>query len=129
MANLKPKATEKVDDLDFMPRVLCAAETANDVKATDIVAYDVRGLTLIADCFVLCTANSEPQLRAISSKIQSALRDIGVKPLHVEGESGTGWIVLDYSTVIVHIFKKESRAFYDLDGLWGDAPKFPLDLD
>ena len=112
-----------------MPRVLCAAEAASDVKATDIVAYDVRGLTLIADSFVICTANSEPQVRAISAKIQSALRDIGVKALHVEGESNSGWIVLDYGSVIVHIFKKDARAFYDLDGLWGDAPKFPLELD
>lgn len=129
MAKLVPKTQEQPEEAEFMPKVLCAAEAASDVKATDIVAYDVRGLTLIADCFVVCTANSEPQMRAVCTRIQDRLRETGSKPLHVEGESDSGWIVMDYGSVIVHVFKKQARGFYDLDGLWGDAPRFDLNLD
>ncbi len=104
------------------------AALADDHKAVDIRAYDLRGLTVIADSFVVCTATSEPHVKAVSSAILSGMRDAGIKARHSEGNYRNGWLVLDYGNIIVHIFRKETREFYDLDGLWGDAPKIDLEL-
>lgn len=113
---------------DFMPVLLHIATLADEHKAKDIKAYDVRGLTLVADVFLLCSASSEPQLRAIFNAVKEGLKDAGVKQLHSEGAFTGGWFVMDYGTVIFHIFREEARNFYDLDGLWGDAPLMDLGL-
>jgi len=113
---------------DFFPDTRRIASLADEHKAIDIRAYDLRGLTVIADSFVVCTGNSEPHVKAISSAVLSGMREIGVKARHSEGNYRAGWLVLDYGNIIVHIFRKEQREFYDLDGLWGDAPRIDLDL-
>ncbi|MCP4641081.1 MAG: ribosome silencing factor [bacterium] len=100
-----------------------------DTKAIDIRAFDVRGLTLVTDTLVICSAASEPQMKAVFSKVKRGMTEIGVKPSHVEGDASGGWGLLDYGDIVVHIFRVESREFYDLDGLWGDAPAVDLDLD
>lgn len=97
--------------------------------AIDIKAYDVRGLTLIADSFVLCSASSEPHIRAVFNAIVEGMKEAGVSPLHKEGTLKGGWLLIDYGAIIVHIFREEARAFYDLDGLWGDAPEMDLGLN
>jgi ribosome-associated protein len=116
-------------DLDYLPNTLRIAELAFDVKALDIRAYQVRELTLIADAFVVCSAGSEAQSKAIVKSVRRGMKEIGVSPLHCEGEANMGWMVLDYGSIIVHIFREESRKFYDLDGLWADAPLLDLDFD
>jgi len=108
---------------------LRAAHAADAIKAADIIAYDLRGLTLIADSFVVCSVTSEPQLKAVTNAVRTALKEVGRSPLQTEGDPTGGWLVLDYGAFIVHVFRKEAREFYDLDGLWGDAPRIPLDLD
>ncbi len=105
------------------------AELAAEHKAHDIKAYDVHELTLIADDFVLCSAGSEPQMKAILNAVRDGMKEWGLRPLNAEGEPSSGWAVLDYGTTIFHLFRTEARAFYDLDGLWGDAPEIKLDLD
>ncbi len=112
-----------------MANVLRMADLAADKKALEIKAYDVRGMTLIADALVICTARSEPQLKAIFNGVREGMKEVGVAPYRSEGEFGSGWVLLDYSTVIFHIFREEARAFYDLDGMWGDAPRISLELD
>ena len=114
---------------DFMAHTSRIAMLADDHKAVDIRAYDVRGLTLIADSFVICTATSEPHVRAVYNAIVTGMHEAGLKPLHKEGGYSNGWVVLDYGSIVVHIFRKESREYYDLDGLWGDAPAIALHLD
>ena len=108
------------------PRVLaefCTKE-AEEKKALDIVSLKVTELTTVADYFVLCTAQSEPQMRALSNWIQkSAFEELAVKPLKVNGESASKWILIDFGTVIVHIMTPEMRDLYQLEQLWGDAPK------
>jgi ribosome-associated protein len=94
-----------------------------------MVAYDVRGLTLMADSFFICTANSEPQLKALFNTIKEGMKEVGVAPLHTEGVFQGGWLLIDFSEVIVHIFREEAREFYDLDGMWADAKRIPLDVD
>ncbi|MBI5092008.1 MAG: ribosome silencing factor [Candidatus Hydrogenedentes bacterium] len=105
------------------------AELAADHKAKDLKAYDVRGLTVIADTFVLCTATSEPQLKAIVGAVRDGMKEVGVPPLYVEGALSGGWMLMDYGDVILHVFREDARDFYDLDGLWADAPEIALGID
>jgi len=121
----KKKVTEPPEFLTKAKRI---GELAADHKAIDIRAYDVRGLTVIADAFLLCSAASEPQLRAVFNAVRDGMKAAGVLPHHAEGGFKGGWLVVDYGDVIVHIFREEAREFYDLDGLWADAPQIDLDL-
>ncbi|MCS6859798.1 MAG: ribosome silencing factor [Abditibacteriales bacterium] len=93
----------------------------DEEKARDVTVLDVRGLTLIADYFVLCTGNSPTHIRAIAEGVQEKLRErfnLRTKP---EGVAESEWVVMDYGDVIAHIFSAEVRQFYDLEGLWADA--------
>ena len=101
----------------------CAKE-AEAKKALDIVSIKMSELTTIADYFVLCTAQSEPQMRALSNWIQKSIfEELSVKPTKVNGESASKWILIDFGAVIVHIMTPEMRDRYQLEKLWGDAPK------
>lgn len=105
---------------------LCADFAANK-KAEDVLALDLRGISTVADFFVVCSGTSEPHLKAISSEIQDKLReDHGVRALHVDGYPASQWMVVDYGDVLVHIFHQEKRAFYALEDLWSDAPRLAL---
>ena len=88
------------------------------------MVLDLRGISTFTDYFVICSAASEPQLKAIAGEIEGELKkDHGVRPVAVDGFPASQWIVLDYMQVIVHIFHSEKRAFYSLEDLWGDAPR------
>ena len=85
---------------------------------------DVRGISTFTDFFVICSATSEPQLKAIANEIQTRLKeDHGVRAVAMDGFPASQWIVLDYLEVVVHIFHRDKRAFYSLEDLWGDAPR------
>lgn len=116
------------DELDFMPDVFRMASLAAGIRAIDLKALDVRELTIVADCFVICSAASQPQFKAIYNAVKEGMKEIGVAPLHSEGELTGGWVILDYANIIFHVFREETREYYDLDGLWGDAPLLELDL-
>jgi ribosome-associated protein len=94
---------------------------ASDKQASNIVLLDVRGLCGFADFFVICAGESRRQLRAIYEEIEKNLKKEGVLPHHREGGADSGWLLLDYGDVIVHIFGAEEREFYNLDGLWHEA--------
>src|SRR5205823_7155976 len=99
------------------------AELASNKKAEDIVVLDLRGIASFTDFFVICSGTSEPQLKAIANEIETRLRkDYSLRPLAVDGFPASQWMVLDYLQVVVHIFHRDKRAFYSLEGLWGDAP-------
>lgn len=98
-------------------------------KAKNIKAYDVRGLTVVADVLVLCSASSEPQIKAIFNDVRDTMKKAGVPPVHTEGSSKSGWALIDYGDIVFHLFREEAREFYDLDGLWADAPLIDLGLD
>ena len=95
---------------------------AEDKKASDIIMLDLRPVALIADYFVLCDGQSTRQLRGIADGIQESLREQGERPLRVEGTPESGWILLDYGSVIAHVFSPELRKYYDLEALWKEAP-------
>ena len=97
-------------------------DLALDKKAYDLVALDLRGMFPLAEYFVICTGDSEKQVEAIMLEIIEKLEEENVKPLGVEGDPDSGWILIDYGDVIVHIFLPAQRDYYDLEGLWKHAP-------
>ena len=96
---------------------------ADNKKAEDIVILDVRELSSVTDYFVICSGTSEPHLRAISDEILTRLRDHDLRPRAIDGTLQTAWVVLDFFDVLVHVMKAEVREKYDLEALWGDAPR------
>jgi ribosome-associated protein len=103
-----------------------AAEIIRDKLGEDIVVLDLRGHSPLADFFVLATASSTTHAQAIAEELQSRLKHEGERPHHVEGEESGHWVLLDYFDVVVHIFLVETRQFYGLERLWGDAPHRPF---
>jgi ribosome-associated protein len=99
-----------------------AAELAATKKGEDIVVMDMTGVTNIADYFVICTARSPTQLRAVADAVVDGLERIDHRVWHAEGYDVQSWILLDYVHVVVHVFLPESRDYYALERLWGDAP-------
>ncbi len=96
-------------------------EAASDKQASDIVLLDARNVCSFADYFVICSGESARQLQSIHDEIEHALKEEGVRPVHFEGTTDSGWMLLDYGDVIVHIFAPEEREFYQLDKLWEEA--------
>ena len=96
-------------------------DLADGKQATDIVMLDLRPLSSIADYFVLCTASNERMLRAVVKDIDDQLSQEGAHNPRIEGSPETGWILLDYGDVIIHVFSNEQRDFYKLDKLWQKA--------
>ncbi|MFC1937193.1 ribosome silencing factor [Chloroflexota bacterium] len=95
-----------------------AVEVAGDKQATDIVLLDVRGISNFADFFVICSGESKRQIEAIRDDIGQVLKKEGVSPHHYEGTVDSGWLVLDFGSIIVHIFAPLEREYYQLDRLW-----------
>jgi ribosome-associated protein len=110
--------------MDSKKLALLCRESAENKKGENIVVLDVHEVSSITDYFVLVSGTSEPHLRAISDEILNRLRDDeDIRPRTVDGSLQTAWLVLDYFDVIVHVMRADVRERYDLEGLWGDAPK------
>ena len=90
-------------------------------KATDIKIFDVKKITTMTDYFIICSSNSEPQTKAITSNIEKTMKKKGIKPISIEGQNKAEWVLMDYITFIIHVFRNDKRQFYDLDRLWADA--------
>lgn len=97
------------------------AKAADDKKARDIVLMNMAELTPATDYFVICSANSTTQVRAIADNIEEQLREKGEEFMHREGYREAEWVLLDYGDCVAHIFLQDSREFYSLESLWGDA--------
>ena len=122
-------STNFTEDKRIVPEELAqeCVRLAEDKKAEDIVVLDLRGISSFTDFFVICSATSEPHLKAISSGIRENLHKLhGLSPLASDGVPASQWVVIDYSDVLVHIFQAEKREFYALENLWSDAPRFPI---
>jgi ribosome-associated protein len=106
---------------------MAASRTAEDHRGQDIAVLDMRPLTPEFDFFVLATGNSRRQLHAISEEIDHMLEDeLGDRRLSVEGYNESRWILLDYGSVVIHLFDAEMRAYYALEDLWSAATRVPL---
>lgn len=99
------------------------AELALERKAHGVVALDLRGISGATDYFVLASGASDVQVKAVAGHIVDEMKKVGQRPDHVEGLEGGRWVLLDYIDFVVHVFHPEAREFYQLESLWGDAPR------
>jgi ribosome-associated protein len=118
-----PAARPRPENPEALALARRAASLLSDRKATDVVLLDVRGMSSYADYFVLASGDSERGVVATAEHVREALKAEGHRTIGTEGFDTGHWVLLDYGEVVVHVFFTEVRAFYDLDGLWADAPK------
>jgi ribosome-associated protein len=104
-----------------------AARAALDKRAADLTVLDVQGVSSVTDYFLVCSGKSATHVRTISDAIRQELKADGIRPLHAEGRPESGWVLLDYGEVLVHVFLEDTRAYYALERLWGDAPSVPIE--
>ena len=102
------------------------ARTLDSKKGGDLKVLKTEGLTTLADYFVICTATSNTQVRAMSDACEEAAEKKGERVHHTEGHRGGAWLLMDFSSVVVHIFTDEARKFYDLERLWSDAEELDM---
>lgn len=109
-------------------KVALIRELCEDVKATDINVVDVRGQSMIADYYIVCTGNSEPHLKAIANRVHFELKDRGLASDTIDGDFESHWIVQDYANVILHIFHPDARKHYQIEEFWAsDMESVPWD--
>jgi len=114
-----PATPDSAEALSLARRIV---DLASDKLASDIALLDIRGVSLIADYFVIATSGSERQATAILKDLsEGLLEEFGRKPLHTEGKPDSGWVLLDYGDVILHVFSTTQRTFYNLEQLWAAA--------
>jgi ribosome-associated protein len=120
-----PKTTHSpLSGLELAQRAVLLAQ---EKKALDSLILDLRKISTIADYLVICSAQSEPQLKAIANGVEKGLKDEFARPpLAVDGFPTSQWIVIDYGDVMLHIFHEQKRAVYALEDLWSDAPQIPI---
>ena len=102
------------------------AKALDSKKGMEIKVLKTEELTTLADYFIMCSAASTTQLRTLSDACEEAAEKLGEVPHHIEGERASGWVLLDYSTVIIHLFLPEQREFYDLERMWLDADQVDI---
>lgn len=102
------------------------AKALDSKKGQDIQVLRTGDLTTLADYFVICTATSTTQIKALADNCEKVMKELGELPHHIEGHRGGTWVLMDFSAVVVHIFDDEARRFYDLERLWKDAEQVDL---
>lgn len=98
-----------------------AVEAADDKKAMNIVALDLQGVSLVADYFVICHGNSDTQVQAIATEIRKRVQEAGVQIKGLEGMNSARWVLMDLGDVVVHVFHRDEREYYNIERLWSDA--------
>ena len=106
--------------------IAIAVKALDDKKGKELKVLYTADQTTLADYFVICTGGSNTQVRALADAVEEAMTRAGEEPHHIEGHRGGQWTLMDYSSVVIHIFTEEGRAFYDLERLWSDAA--PVDI-
>ena len=106
-----------------------AVRAALDKKALDVVVLDLRNTPAFTDFFILCSGQSQRQVKAIADAVDEALRAAKVRPAHVEGYDRAEWVLMDFFSFIVHVFTPQTRTFYSLERLWGDAERIEISED
>jgi ribosome-associated protein len=114
-------ATERAVEL-----TRAAAAAAEDKLAQDIIAFDVSELLAITDVFLLCSASSPRQVRAVQDAVEERMIELGAKAVRREGEREGRWVLLDFADIVVHVQHQDERVFYALERLWSDCPVVPL---
>jgi ribosome-associated protein len=122
----RPKARASSGKRRLTSEVTRAVRAALDKKAQNVVVLDLRHTPAFTDFFVLCSGQSQRQVKAIADSIEEALRAVKVRPAHVEGYDRSEWVLMDFFTFIVHVFAPQTREFYALERLWGDAERIEI---
>ena len=122
MKQLKKEIQEK----SGLERVKICAQAALDTKAEDLVILDVRGIASFADYFIIMNGRSTRHVQGLAEALEGAMRSKRISAAKAEGIADGMWVLLDFDDVVVHIFYHEQRSFYDLEGLWHDAPRLEL---
>ena len=112
-----------------LEKAIEAAKILDSKKAEQIEVIEIRDISQLGDYFVIATGTSNTHVASLSDELEFKMGEIGVKPDHIEGHGSNTWILQDFSDVIVHIFTKESRSFYDLDRLWQDGQKIAVPFE
>ena len=107
---------------------LFIAKSLDDKKAQRIEILEIAEITTIADYFIICTGSSTTHIKSLADEVEMSLKAKGMKLLGSEGYMGGGWILLDFASVVVHVFLKDTREFYSLEHLWGDARRLEVDF-
>jgi len=107
-------------------KALFCAEVAREKKALRPVLLELKGLSTVTDYFLICSGRSDRQVQAIAREIEEKMAERGERPLGIEGMAEGRWVLLDYDDLVIHIFQEPVREYYDLEGLWVDAPRVPL---
>ncbi len=100
-----------------------ALKAVDDKQASDLVVLDISGIASFADYFLLCSGDSSRQIQAIADEVEEKLRAHGLRPSHIEGYRNAEWVLMDYIDLVVHVFSKKARAYYDLERLWRDGKR------
>lgn len=117
------------DDRPLPDEVQRAVELSQERKAHQVTVLDLRDISTATYYFVIASGNSDVQVKAIADHVIEELKKEGLRPQHVEGLSGGRWVLLDYIDFVVHVFHPQARAFYQLENLWGDAPRWEASED
>jgi ribosome-associated protein len=123
------KAVGKINQTSLTSRELVelAVRTLLAHKGQDLLVLDVRNLSSLGDYFLICSGGSKRHVQALAEHLQETLKQVGVKPLGLEGMDEGHWVLLDYIDVVIHLFIKPLREFYDLEGLWVEAHRVPVE--
>ncbi len=121
-------ATTTSSPPDVRQRLRDVVAAADDRKAMDLKVLQLADVSDFTDFFMVCSGRTSRQVSAIADGIRRALRDRGVRPIHIEGERSARWVLLDYGDLVVHVFDPETRGYYGLERLWADAPDVTAEL-
>ncbi|MCM3761545.1 ribosome silencing factor [Alkalihalobacillus oceani] len=113
--------------MSHSPLLSLAVKAMDDKKAENIVALNMKGVSLIADYFVICHGNSDKQVQAIAHEIKKVMQEHDIDIKRLEGYDQARWVLIDIGDVVVHVFHKDERLYYNLEKLWGDAPVIELE--
>lgn len=113
--------------IESKAKAVVAARASLDKKARDVLILELKGLTVIADYFVICSGDSAPQVKAVVEQVEEKLNKRGIKPLKIEGLRNARWVLMDYGDIIVHVFETETRDYYELEKFWLDALRISFD--
>ncbi len=121
------KLKKEVQNLTGLERATLCAQAAFDNKADDVVVLDVQGIASFADYFIIMSGRSSRHVQGLAQALETTMRSKRVSAANAEGINDGMWVLLDFDDVVVHIFYHEQRSFYDLEGLWHDAPRVEID--
>lgn len=121
--------TLKIDPADFPPLVKAAVGAIIAKKGNEIAVFDMREFTPFVDFHIITSADSAVQAKVMVENVVSEIRKLGPKPRSIEGDPGSGWVLIDFWDIVVHIFRPELRRYYNLEGLWADLPSAKVNIE